>query len=64
LSDPQTGGRLLASVPADTAGACVAALRQAGHARTAIIGEVLPQGDQVEPISGHSTSATLVYGPL
>ena len=51
IFDPQTAGGLLASVPADQADACVAALKEFGYLRTMIVGEVLEQSDRLEPIT-------------
>lgn len=51
IFDPQTAGGLLAGVPADKAGACVAELKALGYPQTAIIGRILPQGDEIEPVT-------------
>jgi len=51
IFDPQTAGGLLASVPAERADSCLAALRALGCARAALIGTVRPPGDRPEPIT-------------
>ena len=51
IFDPQTAGGLLASVPADRADACIAALRALGYDKTVAIGRILAQGAALEPIT-------------
>ena len=51
IFDPQTAGGLLASVPADRVDACIAALKAQGYPHTCKIGQILPQGDALEPIT-------------
>jgi selenide,water dikinase len=51
IFDPQTAGGLLASVPADRAQACIAALRELGYVHSVAIGRILAQGDALAPIT-------------
>jgi selenide, water dikinase len=51
IFDPQTAGGLLATVAADRAEDCLKALRAMGYDKACAIGRILPQGDQLEPIT-------------
>ncbi|MBT3305764.1 MAG: selenide, water dikinase SelD [Alphaproteobacteria bacterium] len=51
IFDPQTSGGLLASVPADQVEACLKALRDLGYGDAAMVGRVLAETDNLEPVT-------------
>ena len=51
LFDPQTAGGLLASVPAESVDACLAALHALGYAQAARIGHIRPASEETLPIA-------------
>lgn len=51
LFDPQTSGGLLGAVAKDRASACLAALHSAGYRQAAIVGDVAPLTDALEPVT-------------
>lgn len=51
IFDPQTSGGLLATLPAKNAEACIEELKSLGYTRTAVIGDVLPKSDLLEPVT-------------
>ena len=50
MFDPQTSGGLLASVPVAQAHTCVEALHAAGFMAAAVVGEVKPESEHLEPV--------------
>ena len=51
IFDPQTAGGLLASVPEGNATDCINILRKSGYPEAAIVGQILPQSNHLEPIN-------------
>ncbi len=51
LFDPQTAGGLLASVPAQRAADCLAALHTLGYRQASAVGRVLAAGEALEPVT-------------
>jgi len=51
IFDPQTSGGLLASVPVESAAACITQLIKYGYPASRIIGKVTEQSGDIEPVT-------------
>ena len=51
IFDPQTSGGLLASVPAESAEACITQLVKNGYPASIIVGKVLETTGEIEPVT-------------
>ncbi|MDI9334088.1 MAG: selenide, water dikinase SelD [Cytophagales bacterium] len=60
IFDPQTAGGLLASVPKESAKACVTELKKSGYLQATIIGCVLPMGDAAGAITLIDTDICII----
>jgi selenide,water dikinase len=59
LFDPQTSGGLLAGIPADRSGDCLAQLRSAGYEHAVTIGRIVNAGSAPIQVTGNLAGSPL-----